>query len=88
MSPPPPASHAMTRSHLQPASATMAFTSIGVSTAGHVATVEIRRPPNNFFDITLIEEIITDGGIAPEEHERMESRGITLTCAAMNGDEM
>jgi DeoR/GlpR family transcriptional regulator of sugar metabolism len=38
--------------------------------------------------VTLIEEIITDGGIAPEERERMESRGITLTCAAMNGDEM
>jgi enoyl-CoA hydratase/carnithine racemase len=37
----------------------MAFTSIGVSTSGHVAVVEIQRPPNNFFDITLIEEIAT-----------------------------
>ena len=30
---------------------------IGVSMDGHVATVEIRRPPNNFFDIALIQEI-------------------------------
>ena len=37
----------------------MAFTSIGVTTSGHVAVVEIQRPPNNFFDITLIEEIAT-----------------------------
>ena len=37
----------------------MTFTSIGVTTAGHVTTVEIQRPPNNFFDITLIEEIAT-----------------------------
>ncbi len=35
----------------------MTSTSIGVSTAGHVATVEIQRPPNNFFDRDLIEEI-------------------------------
>ena len=35
----------------------MAFTSIGVTTAGHVATVEIQRPPNNFFDVALIREI-------------------------------
>jgi enoyl-CoA hydratase/carnithine racemase len=27
--------------------------------AGHVATVEIRRPPNNFFDIALIRELAT-----------------------------
>jgi len=27
---------------------------IGVSTLGHVAIVEIQRPPNNFFDISLI----------------------------------
>jgi enoyl-CoA hydratase/carnithine racemase len=38
---------------------TSAFTSIGVSTAGHVTTVEIQRPPNNFFDIVLIDEIAT-----------------------------
>ena len=30
---------------------------IGIETQGHVALVEIRRPPNNFFDIPLIKEI-------------------------------
>ena len=30
---------------------------IGIETLGHVALVEIRRPPNNFFDIPLIKEI-------------------------------
>jgi enoyl-CoA hydratase/carnithine racemase len=28
--------------------------SVGVSMAGHVATVEIRRPPHNFFDLPLV----------------------------------
>jgi len=32
---------------------------IGVEKSGHVALVEIRRPPNNFFDIPLIKEIAT-----------------------------
>jgi enoyl-CoA hydratase/carnithine racemase len=30
---------------------------IGVKKSGHVALVEIRRPPHNFFDIPLIKEI-------------------------------
>ena len=30
---------------------------IGIETHGHVALVEIRRPPNNFFDIALIKEL-------------------------------
>ncbi len=30
---------------------------IGVEKAGHVALVEIRRPPNNFFDVALIKEL-------------------------------
>jgi enoyl-CoA hydratase/carnithine racemase len=30
---------------------------IGVETSGFVAVVEIRRPPNNFFDIALIREL-------------------------------
>ena len=30
---------------------------IGIEKTGHVALVEIRRPPNNFFDIPLIEDI-------------------------------
>jgi enoyl-CoA hydratase/carnithine racemase len=33
------------------------FKDIGVETSGFVALVEIRRPPNNFFDIALIKEI-------------------------------
>jgi enoyl-CoA hydratase/carnithine racemase len=33
------------------------FKDIGVEKSGFVATVEIRRPPNNFFDIALIHEI-------------------------------
>lgn len=33
------------------------FKDIGVEKSGHVALVEIRRPPNNFFDIELIKEI-------------------------------
>ena len=27
---------------------------VGVSLAGHVATIEIRRPPHNFFDLALV----------------------------------
>jgi enoyl-CoA hydratase/carnithine racemase len=30
---------------------------IGIEKSGHVALVEIRRPPNNYFDIPLIKEI-------------------------------
>ena len=30
---------------------------IGIERSGHVALVEIRRPPNNFFDIPLIKEL-------------------------------
>ena len=33
------------------------MSNIGIETSGHVALVEIRRPPNNFFDIALIQEI-------------------------------
>ena len=33
------------------------FKDIGVEKTGHVALIEIRRPPNNFFDIALIKEI-------------------------------
>ncbi len=38
---------------------TQSYTSIGVTIAGPVCTVEIQRPPNNFFDMVLIEEIAT-----------------------------
>ena len=33
------------------------FKDIGVEKAGHVALIEIRRPPNNYFDVALIQEI-------------------------------
>ncbi len=33
------------------------YTDIGVSVADHVATVEIQRPPHNFFDYSLIQQI-------------------------------
>ena len=36
---------------------TYAFDDIGVEIAGHVAIIEIRRPPHNFFDIALIHQI-------------------------------
>ena len=35
----------------------MAFTDIGVEKIGHVGTIEIQRPPLNFFDISLINQI-------------------------------
>jgi enoyl-CoA hydratase/carnithine racemase len=33
------------------------YRDIGVHAVGHVGTIEIRRPPNNFFDRDLIQEI-------------------------------
>ena len=33
------------------------FKDIAVEKTGHVALIEIRRPPHNFFDIPLIQEI-------------------------------
>src|SRR5258708_16197851 len=35
----------------------MAYRDIGVDIAGYVATIEIRRPPHNFFDVALINQI-------------------------------
>jgi hypothetical protein len=35
------------------------FKDIGVDIAELVATIEIRRPPHNYFDIALIREIAT-----------------------------
>jgi enoyl-CoA hydratase/carnithine racemase len=36
---------------------TMATEEIGISIEGHVATVELRRPPNNFLDAELIAQL-------------------------------
>ena len=33
------------------------YSEIGVETHGHVGLIEIRRPPLNFFDVTLINQI-------------------------------
>jgi enoyl-CoA hydratase/carnithine racemase len=33
------------------------FKDIGVEKSSHVALIEIRRPPNNFFDVALIKEL-------------------------------
>jgi enoyl-CoA hydratase/carnithine racemase len=33
------------------------YPDIGVEFSGHVATIEIQRPPNNFFDVVLINSI-------------------------------
>ncbi len=40
------------------------FTDIGVDKTGHVGTIEIRRPPLNFFDISLINQIAAAQGKA------------------------
>ena len=37
----------------------MSSEEVGVSIDGHVATVELRRPPNNFLDIDLIADLAT-----------------------------
>src|ERR1700748_145958 len=45
------------------------FTDIGVEKTGHVTTIEIQRPPLNFFDISLINQIadaLTDIDNDPE----------------------
>lgn len=60
---------------------TATYRDIGVSQAGHVGTVEIRRPPNNFFDNALISEI----GAAFEAFDRDPScRSIVLAAAGKN----
>jgi enoyl-CoA hydratase/carnithine racemase len=63
------------------------FTDIGVSLDGHVATIEIQRPPHNFFDFSLIGQI-ADAFTAMDEDPRC--RAIVLSaqgksfCAGAN----
>src|SRR5690349_11452433 len=38
----------------------MSSEEIGVTIDGHIATVELRRPPNNFLDIDLISDLATE----------------------------
>ncbi|MGH6704771.1 MAG: enoyl-CoA hydratase/isomerase family protein [Bradyrhizobium sp.] len=63
------------------------YTDIGVDKTGHVGTIEIRRPPLNFFDISLINQIAD----ALEEFDRdVEIRASVLAaqgrafCAGAN----
>ncbi len=63
------------------------YTDIGVDKVGHVGTIEIRRPPLNFFDISLINQIAD----ALEEFDRdIEIRSSVLAaqgkafCAGAN----
>ncbi|HEY3892894.1 MAG TPA: enoyl-CoA hydratase/isomerase family protein [Bradyrhizobium sp.] len=63
------------------------YTDIGVDQTGHVGTIEIRRPPLNFFDISLINQIAD----ALEEFDRdIEIRASVLAaqgkafCAGAN----
>src|SRR5579864_841413 len=63
------------------------YTEIGVERHGHVGLIEIRRPPLNFFDVTLINQIAD----ALEEFDRdIEIRSSVLAaqgkafCAGAN----
>ena len=63
------------------------FTDIGVETHGHVGLIEIRKPPLNFFDVSLINQIAD----ALEEFDRnVEIRASVLAaqgkafCAGAN----
>lgn len=63
------------------------FKDIGVEKSGNVATIEIQRPPLNFFDISLINQIAD----ALEEFDRdIETRAVVLAaqgkafCAGAN----
>jgi enoyl-CoA hydratase/carnithine racemase len=51
---------------------------INVSRTGHVATVEINRPPNNFLDMELIGEVAG----AFEEIDRDDQVRAVVLCSA------
>ena len=63
------------------------FKDIAVEQTGHVAIIEIRRPPHNFFDITLIQEI---AGALEALDGNIECRAVVLAaqgkafCAGAN----
>ena len=63
------------------------FKDIGVDKTGHVALIEIRRPPHNFFDVTLIQEIATALEVLDEN---VDCRAVVLAaqgkafCAGAN----
>ena len=55
-----------------------AFAEIAVTFQGHVATLEMRRPPHNFFDMVLIKEIATALEALDQHHD---VRAIVLAAA-------
>jgi enoyl-CoA hydratase/carnithine racemase len=63
------------------------FKDIAVEKTGHVALIEIRRPPNNFFNIELIQQIATALEALDED---IECRAVVLAaqgkafCAGAN----
>jgi enoyl-CoA hydratase/carnithine racemase len=63
------------------------FKDIGVEKIGHVTLIEIKRPPNNFFDMALIAEI---ANVFEALDEDMECRALVLAaqgkafCAGAN----
>lgn len=60
---------------------TRSFDDIGVSLDGHVATVEIQRPPHNFFDYALIEQL-ADAFEGLDAHD--DCRAIVLAADGKN----
>lgn len=56
----------------------MSFEDIGVELDGHVAVVEMRRPPNNFIDVDLLDHLAT----SLEELDRdPQCRAVVLAAA-------
>jgi enoyl-CoA hydratase/carnithine racemase len=63
------------------------FTDIGVTKTGHVTTIEIQRPPLNFFDISLINQIadaLTDIDNDPEARAVVLAAQGKAFCAGAN----
>ncbi len=63
------------------------FTDIGVEKTGHVTTIEIRRPPLNFFDISLINQIadaLTDIDNDPDARAVVLAAQGKAFCAGAN----
>ena len=66
------------------------FKDIAVEQSGHVALIEIRRPPNNFFDLALIKEIASAFEALDEDKQCralvLASQGKSFCAGADFGD--
>src|SRR6201746_2693764 len=63
------------------------FTDIGIEKTGHVTTIEIQRPPLNFFDISLINQIadaLTEIDNDPEARASVLAAQGKAFCAGAN----